>query len=118
MKTMGLSRRDFLLQGTVTAGLLAANSAIARAAPLNGANGRKVLHIIGHSHIDAAWLWPWRDGADTVLNTFRSALNRMKENAQFCYSHSSSMHTVGWNVPIRRCSPRFASGFARAAGRW
>jgi len=53
---------------------------------------RKVLHIIGHSHIDAAWLWPWRDSADTVLNTFRSALNRMKENPQFCFSHSSSTH--------------------------
>jgi alpha-mannosidase len=116
MKTMGLSRRDFLLQGTATAGLLAANSAIARAAPLNDANGRKVLHIIGHSHIDAAWLWPWRDGADTVLNTFRSALNRMKENAQFCYSHSSSMH-YRW---MERADPKmFAEVRERIReGRW
>jgi alpha-mannosidase len=53
---------------------------------------RKVLHIIGHSHIDAAWLWPWRDGADAVLATFRSALNRMNETPGFCYSHSSSAH--------------------------
>jgi alpha-mannosidase len=53
---------------------------------------RKILHIIGHSHIDAAWLWPWREGADTVLTTFRSALDRMSETPGFCYSHSSSAH--------------------------
>lgn len=88
MKDWRVSRRDFLKQGTA-AGLIAANMPLARAAQ---AGGRKVLHIIGHSHIDAAWLWPWRDGADTVLNTFRSALNRMKENPGFCYSHSSSIH--------------------------
>src|ERR1700744_2309817 len=83
------SRREFLAQGTAIAGLLTVNSQLAGAL---GTSGRKVLHIIGHSHIDAAWLWPWRDGADTVLNTFRSALNRMSENPGFCFSHSSSMH--------------------------
>jgi len=54
-------------------------------------NGR-VLHIIGHSHIDAAWLWPWRDASDIALTTFRSALDRMNETPGFCYSHSSSSH--------------------------
>ncbi len=53
---------------------------------------KKVIHIIGYSHIDAAWLWPWRDGSDTVLTTFRSALNRINETPGFCYSHSSSAH--------------------------
>lgn len=87
-----LSRRDFVIQGSAAAGLLASPAGLgAEGAPV-AQEGRKVLHIIGHSHIDAAWLWPWRDGADTVLNTFRSALNRMKENVGFCYSHSSSMH--------------------------
>jgi alpha-mannosidase len=84
-----LSRRDFLKQATSVAGVLATGTGAVRAAT---APNRRVLHIIGHSHIDAAWLWPWRDGADTVLNTFRSALNRMNENADFCYSHSSSVH--------------------------
>lgn len=82
------SRRQFLIQSGATA-LLATYPHLAHAAPQNT---RRVLHIIGHSHIDAAWLWPWRDGADTVLNTFRSALNRMQENPGFCYSHSSSQH--------------------------
>jgi alpha-mannosidase len=55
-------------------------------------SGRPVLHVIGHSHIDAAWLWPWRDGSNVVLTTARSALDRMQETPGFCYSHSSSMH--------------------------
>ncbi len=79
-----LSRRDFLIRGSA--------SLAAIAAPPAFAGNRKVIHIIGHSHIDAAWLWPWRDGSDTVLTTFRSALNRMIETPGFCYSHSSSAH--------------------------
>ncbi len=71
---------------------MAAPSFFSQAMADAGAQRRKVLHIIGHSHIDAAWLWPWRDGSDAVLDTFRSALNRMKETPGFCYSHSSSMH--------------------------
>jgi alpha-mannosidase len=50
------------------------------------------LHVIGHSHIDAAWLWPWRDGENEVLNTFRSVLDRMNETPDFRFSHSSSAH--------------------------
>lgn len=82
----GVSRRDFL----VTAAALA----VAAAEPAMGqaAGKRKVLHIVGHSHIDAAWLWPWREGADTVLTTFRSALDRISETPGFCYTHSSSAH--------------------------
>jgi len=84
-----LSRREFLVRGAVSLGAVAAAPVLAQQA---AAGTRKVLHLIGHSHIDAAWLWPWRDGADTVLTTFRSALNRMSETPGFCYSHSSSVH--------------------------
>jgi len=84
-----LSRRDFLVRGAASLGAMAVAPALAQQA---AAGVRKVLHIIGHSHIDAAWLWPWRDGSDTVLNTFRSALNRMDETPAFRYSHSSMAH--------------------------
>lgn len=84
-----ISRREFLVQGAASLGAVAAAPGLAQQA---SAGTRRVLHIIGHSHIDAAWLWPWRDGADTVLTTFRSALNRMNETPEFCYSHSSSAH--------------------------
>ena len=88
----GLSRREFLVQGAASLGAVALAPALAKQAGGEGPTNRKVLHIIGHSHIDAAWLWPWRDGADTVLTTFRSALDRIKETPGFCYSHSSSVH--------------------------
>jgi alpha-mannosidase len=51
-----------------------------------------VLHLIGYSHIDAAWLWPWRDGSNLALTTMRSALDRMRETPGFRYCHSSSAH--------------------------
>ncbi|HTB96774.1 MAG TPA: glycoside hydrolase family 38 C-terminal domain-containing protein [Terracidiphilus sp.] len=90
-KVMGeVSRRAFLVRGT--AATVGAVVAPALALQAGQAADKKVIHIIGHSHIDAAWLWPWRDGADTVLSTFRSALNRIKETPGFCYTHSSSAH--------------------------
>ena len=92
MKSLGkgISRRQFVTQGAAAVGMIARVPALtSMAAP---GTSSKVLHIIGHSHIDAAWLWPWRDGADEALATFRSALNRMNETPGFCYSHSSSAH--------------------------
>lgn len=91
LRNTPLSRRSFLVRGTAATSLLGVRSALAELV-YPPANDLKVIHIIGHSHIDAAWLWPWRDAADTVLNTFRSALNRMNENPRFCFSHSSSAH--------------------------
>jgi alpha-mannosidase len=96
-----VSRRRFLAGAAATAGAAAAKAvprqALAKTIPADNSRarpgaGRRVLHIIGHSHIDAAWLWHWRDGEDEVFNTFRSALNRMRETPEFRYSHSSSAH--------------------------
>ena len=91
MSAYDVSRRGFLVRCAAAGGALAARSAWGRSAA-DETGKQKVLHLIGHSHIDAAWLWPWRDGADSVLDTFRSALNRMEETPGFCYSHSSSAH--------------------------
>jgi alpha-mannosidase len=73
-KRTDVSRRDFLVAGAASLGAMTMTPAFAQQAKGAGPTNGKVLHIIGHSHIDAAWLWPWRDGADTVLTTFRSAL--------------------------------------------
>lgn len=111
----GLNRRDFILKGSATLGLSAASPLLGHASD-DVAQHRKVLHIIGHSHIDAAWLWPWRDGADTVLTTMRSALNRMTETPGFCYSHSSSMH-YRW---VQRADPEMFEEIRQRIreGRW
>ena len=89
MDTSGISRRDFLVGGTAAAGALASTEIFGQSvsnAP------RPVLHIIGYSHIDAAWLWPWRDSSNLVLTTARSALDRMNETPGFKFSDSSAIH--------------------------
>jgi alpha-mannosidase len=108
-----LSRRDFLIRGAAT---LAASAAAPVMASAPGDSQRKVLHIIGHSHIDAAWLWPWRDGEDAVLTTFRSALNRINETPGFCYTHSSSAH-YRW---VERADPALFAEIRQRIreGRW
>ena len=87
------SRRDFMTGGAgllLSAGLSPGN-VLAQSFNVPSKN-RRILHIIGHSHIDAAWLWPWKDSADLVLTTFRSALDRMNETPGLRYSHSSTIH--------------------------
>jgi alpha-mannosidase len=114
-KSSELSRREFLVNGAATLGAIAAGPALAQAVESNTGK-TKVLHIVGHSHIDAAWLWPWRDGSDTVLTTFRSALDRMSETAGFCYSHSSSAH-YRW---VERADPAMFAEIQQRVkeGRW
>ncbi|HEX8922752.1 MAG TPA: glycoside hydrolase family 38 C-terminal domain-containing protein, partial [Pyrinomonadaceae bacterium] len=126
-KPDGFSRRRFLMGGAATLGAVAAarlsvsgnqrpglNRFIAEAAQSNPK--ARVLHIIGYSHIDAAWLWPWRDGSNIALTTFRSALDRMKETPDFRYSHSSAIH-YSW---VERSDPKmFAEVRERVReGRW
>ncbi|HUN86566.1 MAG TPA: glycoside hydrolase family 38 C-terminal domain-containing protein [Terracidiphilus sp.] len=109
------TRREFLMQGAAALGVIAAMPAMAQE-PSKTAGARKVIHIIGHSHIDAAWLWPWRDGENMVLTTFRSALDRMNETPGFCYTHSSSAH-YRW---VERADPSMFSEIQQRIreGRW
>ncbi|MGE5673010.1 MAG: alpha-mannosidase [Mycobacterium leprae] len=48
--------------------------------------------MIGHAHIDPVWLWDWREGYETVKGTFRSAVDRLKENPEMVFVHSSASH--------------------------
>jgi alpha-mannosidase len=48
------------------------------------------IHMIGHGHIDAVWLWPWSEGISVVMSTFRSALDKMNEFPDFVFSCSSA----------------------------
>jgi alpha-mannosidase len=126
-KPDGFSRRRFLLSGAATLGAVAAAGLSVSGYQRPGLNSyligagqgnpkSKVLHIIGYSHIDAAWLWPWRDGSNIALTTFRSALDRMKETPAFRYSHSSAIH-YSW---VERSDPKmFAEVKERVReGRW
>jgi alpha-mannosidase len=48
------------------------------------------FHMIGNAHVDAPWLWPWPESMSVVLSTFRSALDRMNEDADFTFTASSA----------------------------
>lgn len=48
------------------------------------------LHMIGNAHIDAPWLWPLSEANAVVHSTFRSALERMKEDPELTMTTSSS----------------------------
>lgn len=51
---------------------------------------RKVLHMIGNSHIDPVWFWSREEGMQEVKATFASALARMEEYPEFCFTSTSA----------------------------
>jgi len=50
-----------------------------------------LLHIVGHSHIDAAWLWPRVETIEKVLRTFSTITSLMREY-EFTYIQSSAQY--------------------------
>ena len=49
----------------------------------------KTIHLVANSHIDPAWLWDKYEGIDEVINTFRSACDRLDEYPALKFSMSS-----------------------------
>lgn len=54
-------------------------------------NGRKI-HLIGNAHLDPIWLWRWQEGCGEVLQTFRSAVDRLNEYDDFVFTCSSAAY--------------------------
>ncbi|MBE6590177.1 MAG: alpha-mannosidase [Ruminococcaceae bacterium] len=52
----------------------------------------KKLYFVGNAHIDPVWLWHWQDGYSEVLATFRSALDRMKEEPTFKFTSACAVY--------------------------
>jgi len=74
------------------------------------------LHMIGNAHIDAPWLWPLSEADAVVHSTFRSALERMKEDPELTMTTSSSQFYV-W---IEATDPAMLNEIKQQvnAGRW
>lgn len=53
------------------------------------------IRAVGNAHIDMAWLWPWTETVEVVRNTFRSALDLMREYPDFRFTMSSA-RTYMW----------------------
>lgn len=52
----------------------------------------KTIRLIGNAHLDPIWLWRWQEGCAEVLQTFRSALDRLKEYDDFVFTCSSAAY--------------------------
>lgn len=50
----------------------------------------KKLYMIGNAHLDPVWLWNWQEGFQEAKATFKSALDRMKEDENFIFTCSSA----------------------------
>ena len=48
--------------------------------------------LIGNAHLDPVWLWRWQEGCGEVLQTFRSALDRLDEYDDFVFTCSSAAY--------------------------
>ncbi len=51
---------------------------------------KKLLYMIGNSHIDPVWFWNWEEGMQEVKATYASALERMKEFDDFKFTSTST----------------------------
>lgn len=82
----------------------------------------KKLHMIGNAHLDSVWLWQWQEGFQETKATFRSALDRMKEDDEFLFT-SSSAANYEWienNEPemFAEIKQRIAEGRWEIVGGW
>ncbi|MDR0416912.1 MAG: hypothetical protein LBH76_06310, partial [Propionibacteriaceae bacterium] len=84
--------------------------------PRPSAAPRRTLHMIGNSHIDPVWLWPWQEGYQEARATFRSAADRMDEYDDFVFT-CDQMVLLAW---VEESDPELFDVIKRrvAEGRW
>src|SRR5215470_8912043 len=87
VKAIEFSRLDAGEQSAFDASLKAAQEKLQ---PLNPWIKQFRIRAVGNSHIDMAWLWPWTETVEVVRNTYRSALNLMREYPDFKFTASSA----------------------------
>lgn len=49
------------------------------------------FHLLGHAHLDMAWLWPLAETWQVAKNTFISVLNLQKDFPALIFGHSSPL---------------------------
>src|ERR1035437_6152172 len=50
------------------------------------------LHMVANAHIDPMWIWDWGEGMHEVLQTFRSAVDRLDEDPDLVFTASSASY--------------------------
>jgi len=77
---------------------------------------RDTLHLIGNSHIDAAWLWPWSETLDVIRNTWRTSLKLAELFPGYVFTASAAAYYDAMD----RLEPGLADSLiaAIARGQW
>ncbi|MBE6769101.1 MAG: alpha-mannosidase [Ruminococcaceae bacterium] len=85
---------DFVDEETFRAGLRALHARIRPILASHGADtpSRPVIGVIGHSHIDTAWLWTTEDTIKKAARTFSNQLNLMERYPEHRFVQSSAYH--------------------------
>ncbi|MBC1264606.1 alpha-mannosidase [Synechococcus sp. BSA11S] len=82
--------------------------------PFQGVAGS--FHLLGHAHLDLAWLWPVADTWQAAERTFRSALDLIDHHPDLHFGHSTPA-LYAW---LERHRPALFARIRAAmrAGRW
>jgi alpha-mannosidase len=85
-------------------------------APLSALIRRDTLRLVGNSHIDAAWLWPWSETEEVIRNTWRTSLKLAEMFPGYVFTSSSA----AFHDYLDREIPALADSIRRAAraGQW
>ncbi len=86
-------------------------------APLAAQIRRDTLHLVGNSHIDAAWLWPWSETEHEVIpNTWRTSLKLASIFPGYVFAGSAAAYYQAMD----RLFPTLADSLRAAvkAGQW
>ena len=86
-------------------------------APLAAQIRRDTLHLVGNSHIDAAWLWPWSEtSGDVIPNTWRTSLKLAAMFPGYVFAGSAAAYYDAMD----RLQPTLADSLraAASAGQW
>ncbi|MGH9584596.1 MAG: glycoside hydrolase family 38 C-terminal domain-containing protein [Bryobacteraceae bacterium] len=81
------------------------------------------IHMVGNSHMDVAWLWPWTETVHTVRHTFGTSLQLMNEYPQYTYTQSTALYFQWmqnkYPVMFSRIKKRVKEGrFELVGGMW
>lgn len=76
----------------------------------------KKNYLIGNAHLDPVWQWRASEGLSLIRSTFRSALDRMKENKNYKFTSACS----GYYFWIKKIDPDMFEEIKQRAkeGRW
>ena len=86
-------------------------------APLAAQIRQDTLHLVGNSHIDAAWLWPWSEtSGDVIPNTWRTSLKLAAMFPGYVFAASAAAYYEAMD----RLQPTLADSLRAAvnAGQW